>query len=55
MLRTWLNAGVREDVFRPRKKISQCLPYLQEEINVVSPKVIITLGDGAINAPQPSA
>ncbi|MEK7314513.1 MAG: uracil-DNA glycosylase [Deltaproteobacteria bacterium] len=36
--------------FPSAEEISQCLPYLQEEINVVSPKVIITLGDGAINA-----
>ena len=28
------------------EEISRCLPYLQEEINAVRPKVIITLGDG---------
>ena len=31
-------------------EIRECLPYLEEEINTVRPKVIITLGDGAINA-----
>ncbi|MFZ3071672.1 MAG: uracil-DNA glycosylase [Thermodesulfobacteriota bacterium] len=32
------------------EEITACLPYLEEEINAVRPKVIITLGDGAINS-----
>lgn len=32
------------------EEISRCLPYLEEEINAVRPKVIITLGDEAVNA-----
>ena len=32
------------------EEIKECLPYLQEEINAVRPKVIITLGNEVINA-----